>query len=144
MSNVSENDKRTEHMKSMTCITCDEDIFNLDGKPVAGNWGCVCCGMTVHVTGDTVRYTTGSGKSRHNVVYECGENNEYGEVACSFCIAKGHYVQEHVSEDFDVIVRSTCLGWAPVPEGYEARNHHQVGGPFYDEEGVPNPYEASE
>ena len=141
MSSESENDKRTEHMKSMTCITCDEDIFNLDGTPVAGNWGCVCCGMTVHVEGDVVRWTTNSGKQATEQFW-CGENNEYGEVACNFCIQEGHYVQEYVSED-EIIVRSTCQGWAEVPEGFEARQHHQVGGPFYDEEGVPNPYESS-
>ena len=123
MSNESESDKRTEHMKSMTCITCDEGIFNLDGTPVAGNWCCICCGMSVHVQEG------------------CGENNG-GEVACSFCISEGHYAQEHVGED-EVIVRSTCLGWDEVSEEYEALQHHQVGGPFYDEDGVPSPYESS-
>jgi hypothetical protein len=121
---MSEEDKRTEHMKSTTCIQCDEDIFNLDGTTVAGNWGCVCCGRTVHVRDG------------------CGQNNQYGEVACEFCIQEGHYVQEHISE-YEIIIRSTCQGWAEVPEGYEARQHHQVGGPFYDENGVEAPYENS-
>ena len=141
MSNESENDKRTEHMKAMTCITCDEDIFNRDGTPVAGNWGCVCCGLTVHVEGDVVRWTTHSGKHATEKFW-CGENNEYGEVACKFCIEEGHCVQVHVGED-EIIIRSTCQGWDEVPAGFEAQSHHQVGGPFYDEEGVPNPYESS-
>jgi hypothetical protein len=124
MSSESESDKRTEHMKSMTCITCDEGIFNLDGTPVAGNWCCICCGMSVHVQEG------------------CGENSG-GEVACSFCISEGHYAQEHIGEN-EVIVRSTCLGWDEVSEEYEALQHHQVGGPFYDKEGAPSPYESSE